>query len=164
MTESVYDQQVRRQLREATEAAARLRRERDSLEEEIGPLRRALEDALQRAAGAERRAQEWEQARDQECLNTAVVFHEYHRRWQSTIVEARRQAARAGRAEAALAKLHEGEEPVGALGLRMTAGQWIAAWNAQTPAERLQHAQRILNVCRELAALRTDEELAEAAS
>lgn len=49
------------------------------------------------------RAEMWEQAREQECLMTATVFSEYYRRWQSTIVEARRQCARAEKAEAQLA-------------------------------------------------------------
>lgn len=57
-----------------------------------------LDESLQRA-------EQWEQARDAEVLATAAVFHEYNRRWQSTIVEARRQAARADAAEAGMEQL-----------------------------------------------------------
>ena len=61
-------------------------------------------DALRaQLADAEQRAEQWEQARDAEVLLTAQVFHEYYRRWQSTIIEACRQPARADTAEAELA-------------------------------------------------------------
>lgn len=44
-----------------------------------------------------------------------------------------------------LARLCEGEEPPPPNGIPHRPGQWIALWNAQTPAERLAHAQRILD-------------------
>ncbi|MFD8596988.1 hypothetical protein ACFV1L_18500 [Kitasatospora sp. NPDC059646] len=50
-------------------------------------------------AAAEKRAEQWEQARDAEVLATTRVFDEYYRRWQSTVVEARRQARRADELE-----------------------------------------------------------------
>ncbi|MFJ8437650.1 hypothetical protein [Kitasatospora griseola] len=59
---------------------------------EIQQLRAQLADA-------EQRAERWEQARDAEVLATARVFDDYYRRWQSTIVEARRQSHRADELE-----------------------------------------------------------------
>lgn len=69
--------------------------------DEAAALRAAVHQLRQRAAYAERRAEQWEQARDAEVLTTARVFDEYYRRWQSTIVQARRQARHAARYRAA---------------------------------------------------------------
>jgi hypothetical protein len=60
--------------------------------------------------------------------------------WQSTIVEARRQHARAERAEADLAALHAGEEPYEDDRVVPIPGQWIWQWNRATQAERLSMA------------------------
>ncbi|MEW2567674.1 hypothetical protein [Streptomyces sp. NPDC047070] len=50
--------------------------------------------------------------------------------------------APACRAEAALARLHEGEEPVTDPAVQYTPGQFIWQWNRATPAERLDVAAR----------------------
>jgi len=84
---------ARAQLRAAEDELARLRQ-----------LPAQLAAAQAEAAVARKVAEWWEMARDQECLATVRTFDEYYRRWQSTIVEARRQAARADRAEAGLAE------------------------------------------------------------
>lgn len=108
MTDSAYEAQLRQQLYEARQEVTALKADRARLEDEVGPLRQRLAEALDRAekaealaAAARQEAEMWEQARDAECLTTAVVFHEYYRRWQSTVVEARRQCARAEKAEVA---------------------------------------------------------------
>jgi hypothetical protein len=66
--------------------------------------------------------------------------------WQSTIVEARRQHARAETAEAALAALHEGEEPYDDERVAPTPGQWISLWNRATLEERLSIAANRLEL------------------
>jgi len=112
-----YGRQVRQQLAEAQERiqlleagvgerAAMLEHARDLLEEygahgnDWPAIAPAIQHVLGELAAARADAERWEQARDAECLATARVFHEYYRRWQSTIVEARRQHARAEQAEA----------------------------------------------------------------
>jgi hypothetical protein len=60
-------------------------------------------------------------------------------------------------AEAALARFHEGEEPVTDPAAKPTPGQWIWQWNRATPAERLEVAGRAIHqagrasVCFEMA-------------
>ncbi|MFJ9771176.1 hypothetical protein ACIRVF_08025 [Kitasatospora sp. NPDC101157] len=84
---SAYHQQVVKQLATA--------------EDELGKRRTQVARLTEQLAETQQRADRYEQAYDFEAANTAVVFHEYYRRWQSTIVEARRQAARADRILAA---------------------------------------------------------------
>jgi hypothetical protein len=52
---------------------------------------------------------------------------------------------RTAEAEAELALLHEGEEPVSDPAVALTPGQWIWQWNRATPAERLQAAARAID-------------------
>lgn len=54
-------------------------------------------------------------------------------------------ASHRGEAHVELARLRQGEEPVPPNRIPHRPGQWITLWNAQTPAERLAHAQRILD-------------------
>lgn len=56
MTDSVFEAQLRRQLYEARQEVTALRADRARLEDEIGPLRQRLADALDRAGLAERQA------------------------------------------------------------------------------------------------------------
>lgn len=61
----------------------------------------------------------------------------------STILQARRQAARAEQAEAELAALHAGEEPHPEAANIANPAQWIWCWNRATPEQRLDMAGRI---------------------
>ncbi|MDX2520562.1 MULTISPECIES: hypothetical protein [Streptomyces] len=67
------------------------------------------------------------------------------------------QGNRATEAEVALARFHEGEEPVTDPAVEPTPGQWIWQWNRATPAERLEAAGRAIDhavrssVCFEMA-------------
>jgi hypothetical protein len=58
--------------------------------------------------------------------------------------------AQLGQVRQQLAALRAGEEPVPGHGIPQTPGQWIAAWNGQTPEQRLAHAQRILDAYTEI--------------
>lgn len=75
---------------------------------QLAGLREKLTAAEAERDEARSEAEQWEQARDAEVLQTVRVFDEYYRRWQSTIVEARRQHARAEQAEARVAELEAG--------------------------------------------------------
>jgi hypothetical protein len=56
MTDSSYEAQLRRQVYEARQEAVGLRADRARLEEEVGPLRQRLAEALVRAEKAEAKA------------------------------------------------------------------------------------------------------------
>ncbi|MGW0821805.1 hypothetical protein [Streptomyces sp. NPDC002845] len=54
---------------------------------------------------------------------------------------------RTAEAEAELARLRAGEEPVTDPYIEHTPGQWLYTWNRLTPEQRLEHAARIMRDC-----------------
>ncbi|MGW4695182.1 hypothetical protein ACWEO1_22700 [Kitasatospora cineracea] len=144
--------------------------------DEAAALRAAVHQLRQRAAGSERQyelamegwnreadAQDqrtaryraaWQSARRRARL-TPEAGQEIHdgTRWRPALQAYSVLRARLTRAEQQLAALHDGEQPVPANGIPRRPGEWITAWNNQSPAARLQHAQRILDVSLEVGAL-----------
>ncbi|MFJ5804841.1 hypothetical protein [Streptomyces sp. NPDC093093] len=96
------------------------------------------------------------------------LFSRSRRARGSAILQARRWAARARTAEAALAELHAGEERPECEFANHTPAQWLWEWNHATPEQRLQAAEHaieasaIASMCRleghisQLADARTD--------
>ncbi|MFE2346454.1 hypothetical protein [Kitasatospora cineracea] len=105
---------------------------------------------------------QWNRATPERRLAMAAhVLEQQERLTQYTWTERIELHERAEAAEQQLAELHAGEQPVPSNGIPRRPGEWITAWNAQTPAGRLQHAQRILDVSLEVSALH--DRLAEVA-
>jgi len=122
MTDSAYHAQLQRQLRERDQQIR-------ALEDEVAAWRRQGRRADRyRAAwqNARRRAQAYGEGILRHCAERDQVYA-----WLRA-------------AEAALAAIHEGEEPYEDKRVVPTPGQWIWRWNRATPAERLSRAQRIL--------------------
>ncbi|MEU8920367.1 hypothetical protein AB0D10_05425 [Kitasatospora sp. NPDC048545] len=134
---SAYQQQLAQQLRAAEDELGNRRRQVADLAEELAALRArvirtrtAWWSACRRAAASRSSREAYEAAAERWVDDLARLGHD--------------QMKRAEQAEAALAALHEGEEPYEDERLVPTPAEWIWKWNRATPAERLLRAQRIL--------------------
>lgn len=118
--------------------AARLREGIGAMQADLDRYEEVQGEMNERAIDLTRRAEQLDDLGDQHRRLDIELRH-----WKTVIVP--ELAAERDQAQAALAALHEGEEPHGGEYTVPTPAQWIWHWNRATPAKRLEVAADLMS-------------------